>query len=73
MAALTARHKKVAITLPGLVLEVDRMGVVVAVKGHGEGLEVDPIAFLCIALGFLDLADHPVIHFLYLLVEFWLG
>jgi hypothetical protein len=36
--------------------------VVVAVEHQYETLEVEPLWLLGIALGLVDLADHPIVH-----------
>jgi hypothetical protein len=38
------------------------VGIVIAIKGELEALELESISFFSIALGFLNLANHPIVH-----------
>jgi hypothetical protein len=38
------------------------VGVVFAIKGELKALELESISFFSVAFGFLNLADHPIVH-----------
>jgi hypothetical protein len=58
VAASLAGFEKVTVALPGPVLEQNGVGVIISLKGHRESLNVDALALLCIALGFLSFANQ---------------
>ena len=67
MAANAACGKEIAVTVPGVVREGYSVRAVFAVKGNTEFVEMDAISLFGVALGFLDFADHPVVHYYHLL------
>jgi hypothetical protein len=62
MTATKVSDEKLAVTLKDAMIEFYFVGIVITIKGKLEGLELEPISFFCIALGFLNLADHPIVH-----------
>jgi hypothetical protein len=44
------------------VIEAYFVGVVIAIEGELKSLELESMSFFSIALGFLNLADHPIVH-----------
>jgi hypothetical protein len=67
VTASSASFEEITVTLPFTVLVLHCVWIILASKCHREGLEVDPVAFLGITLGFLDFSDHSIIHRLFLL------
>jgi hypothetical protein len=62
MAATLVGDEKLAIAFEDPSLEFNVMGVVVAIKRKLELFELKTVSFFSIALGFLNLADHPIVH-----------
>ena len=59
MAAHTASQEEVTIAFPLTHRELDRVRVVLPVKGRPKCLKADALTLLRVALRLLDLADHP--------------
>jgi hypothetical protein len=55
-------YEELAVALELTIGKANAMGVVIPVESDIKGIEVKPVAFLCVALGFLDLPDHPIVH-----------
>jgi hypothetical protein len=64
MAACAVSNEELAVALPGSVLEHNSVGVIIAIKGHGEFVEPHTVPFFSIALGFFYLPDHSTVHVL---------
>ena len=62
MAASPAGLKEITVTMPFGIFVLHSMGVILAFKRHLDGIKVDAVAFLGISLGFLNLANHAVVH-----------
>jgi hypothetical protein len=62
MTATQVGNEKLAVTLKDPVIELYFVGVVIAIESKLKLLELKSIAFFGIALGFLNLADHPIVH-----------
>jgi hypothetical protein len=62
MTATQMGDEKLAVTLKDSVIELYLMRIVITVEGKLELLELEPMPFFSIALGFLNLADHPIVH-----------
>src|SRR3990172_374907 len=55
VAAPAVHQKELTVAMENAVVEVDRVGVVIATEGDAELREAEPFAFLSIFLGFRDL------------------
>ena len=62
VGTMLVREKKLAVTLKNSVVEFHCVRIVVSIKGKLKTFELKPFTFLCIVLGFLNLADHPIVH-----------
>ena len=62
MTATQVSKEKLAVTLKDPVIEAYFVGVVIAIEGELKSLELESMSFFSIALGFLNLADHPIVH-----------
>jgi hypothetical protein len=62
MYAPQVSNEKLAVTLKDPMIEFDFVGVVFAIKGELKALELESISFFSVAFGFLNLADHPIVH-----------
>jgi hypothetical protein len=62
MTATQVSNEKLAVTLKDPVIEAYFVGVVIAIEGELKSLELESMSFFSIALGFLNLADHPIVH-----------
>jgi hypothetical protein len=54
--------KKVAIAAPYTMFQMNRMRIVLAIEGDGQGFKSNAVALLCVPLCLFDLPDHPIIH-----------
>jgi hypothetical protein len=62
MTATQVGNKKLAVTLKDAVIESYFVGIVIANKCELKLFELEPVPFFSIALGFLNLADQPIVH-----------
>jgi hypothetical protein len=62
MTATQVGDKKLTVTLKNAVIELYFVGIVIAIEGKLEPLELKPVSLFSIALGFLNLADQPIVH-----------
>jgi hypothetical protein len=62
VTAHTAALEKITIATPITILKSNPVRVILTCNIDRKAFKVNAVAFLCIALGFLDLANHPVIH-----------
>jgi hypothetical protein len=62
MSTVLMREEKLAITLKDSVVKLHGMRVVITIKCKLKLREPKPIPFFSIVLGFLNLADHPIVH-----------
>jgi hypothetical protein len=62
MAAISARLEETAIAAKVAIIIIDDMVAVLTLDGDSETLKVKAFPFCGIAFGFLDLADHRVVH-----------
>jgi hypothetical protein len=62
MTATQVGNEKLAVTLKDPMIELDFVGIVIAIKSKLKLLELKPVSFFSIALGFLNLADQPIVH-----------
>jgi len=62
MTATQVRQEKLAVTLEDAMIETNFVGIVIAIKGELKPLELETVSFFSIAFGFLNLADHPIVH-----------
>jgi hypothetical protein len=62
MAATQMGNEKLAVTLKDPVFELYFVGIVIAIEGELEPLELKSMSFFRIAFRFLNLADHPIVH-----------
>ena len=62
MSTMLMSYKKLTITVKRSILEFYSMGIVVAIKSKLKLLELKTVTFFSIAFGFLNFADHPIVH-----------
>jgi hypothetical protein len=62
MAAAASSLEELAVAVPFAIFIADRMWIIFAVERHLEIVEMNSVAFLGIALGFLDFANHAIVH-----------
>jgi len=62
MTATQVGNEKLAVTLKDPMIKLYFVGIVIADKGKLKPLKLKPMSFFSIALGFLNLADHPIVH-----------
>jgi hypothetical protein len=62
MTATQMGNEKLTVTLKDPMIELYFVGIVIAIKSELKLLELKPMSFFSIALGFLNLADHPIVH-----------
>jgi hypothetical protein len=63
VAAAPACLEEGTIAVPLSILEMNVMGIVLTLESNHERFEADAIALHGVALRFVDLTDHPIIHF----------
>src|SRR3990172_5487408 len=63
VAAAPTGSEEGTVAVPLSILEMNVMGIVFTLEGNHERFEMDAIALHCIALRFVNLSDHPIIHF----------
>jgi hypothetical protein len=64
MATALVSEEKLTVTAKNSVLETNMVVIVITVEGHIELVEAEAFAFFGVALGFFNLPDHPIVHFL---------
>jgi hypothetical protein len=64
MAAALVCDEKLTVTTKNRVLETNVVVIVITVEGYIKLVEAEAFAFFGVALGFLNLPDHPIVHFL---------
>jgi hypothetical protein len=62
VTATPSALEKLTVAVPFSVLKSDRVWIIFAVERHLNALKMNPVAFLGIALGLLDLANHAIVH-----------
>jgi hypothetical protein len=62
MAATTTRAEEITITLPGAVMVRNRMWIIRPIHSNRKSRKPEPISFLGIPFGFLNLANHAIVH-----------
>jgi hypothetical protein len=62
MTATQVGDKKLTVTLKNAVIELYFVGIVIAIERKLEPLELKSMSLFSIALGFLNLANHPIVH-----------
>jgi hypothetical protein len=62
MGATLVGKEELAIALEDSIIECYVVRVVVAIEGKLKLLELKTMPFFSIALRFLNLADHPIVH-----------
>lgn len=65
MAACLAGLEEITITLPGIVIIANRVGIIVPFKSYQERFHMDTFTLFSIASCLLSLADQAGIHFLH--------
>jgi hypothetical protein len=71
MRAVMMGKEKLTITAKNAVIEACIMVVIIAMEGDFEPGEPKAFSLFSVALGFLDLANHPVVHLS--ISPFWVG
>ena len=62
MAAHPSREERAAFAMPRPGLEIDRIGVVVALESSSEAGDANPVFFFGVSPGFVDLTDDAGVH-----------
>jgi hypothetical protein len=62
MCTNTTRAKIVAVTIPFVACKFYDMGIIFTVNFDSESFKVEAMRFLCVSLGFVNLADHSRVH-----------
>jgi hypothetical protein len=62
VSTVSVREKELAVTLENAVIKLNCVGIVISIKGEFKTLELKSFPFFSIVLGFLNLADHPIVH-----------
>jgi hypothetical protein len=64
MTTALVGKEKLTVALENPIVEFNIMGVVIAIKGKLELFKLKTVSFFSIALGFLNFADHSIVHVL---------
>ena len=56
------RNEKLAVAVKDTIIKLYCVGIIVAIEGKLEILELKSFPFFRIVLGLLNLADHPIVH-----------
>lgn len=62
VAAAAAGVEEIAIALPFPVVVAHGVRVILAADRDGEAFKLEPFGLLSVPLGFLDLANHAIVH-----------
>jgi hypothetical protein len=57
-------QEKLAIAAKSTIFKANMVVIVITVEGHIKLIEAEALPILSIPLGFFDLSDHPIVHFL---------
>jgi len=63
MTTMAMSGEKIAITFENAIIKGDVVIVIIAMENHIKLIKVEPITFLGVALGLINLADHSRVHF----------
>jgi hypothetical protein len=63
MTTVAMSGEKIAVAFEHTIIKGHVVIIIVAMENHIKLIEAEPVPFLGVALGFVDLADHSRVHF----------
>jgi hypothetical protein len=64
MAAALVRQEELAVTAKSAVFKTNMVVIIITVESHIKLIKAEALTILGIAMGFFNLSDHAIIHFL---------
>jgi hypothetical protein len=64
MAAALVSEEELTITAESTVLKTNMVVIIITVEGHVKLIEAEAFAIFGVTLGFFNLSDHPIVHYL---------